>query len=114
VANRSVDVVQGTLDMLVLKALSWNSMHGHAMLGWLREVTGGELQLDGAALYPALHRLEERGLIDAEWGVSDNNRRAKFYRLTPQGRAAMRAESESWQQYVKLVARIMHAAEQRG
>lgn len=111
--TRSLDVVQGTLDMLVLKALSWRSMHGHAMLGWLREVTDDELQLDGAALYPALHRLEERGLIDAEWGVSENNRRAKYYKLTAQGRAAMRAQSDTWQQYVQLVARIMHAAEQR-
>jgi transcriptional regulator len=113
VSPRSVDVVQGTLDMLVLKALSWKSMHGHAVLTWLRDVTDSELQLDGAALYPALHRLEERGFIDAEWGVSENNRRAKFYRLTTQGRATLRAQADGWQQYVKLVARIMSAAEQR-
>jgi transcriptional regulator len=113
VATRSIDVVQGTLDMLVLKALSWKSMHGHAVLMWLREVTESELQLDGAALYPALHRLEERGLIDAEWGVSENNRKAKFYALTAQGRAALRTQADGWQQYVKLVARIMNAAEQR-
>jgi len=99
--------------MLVLKALSWKSMHGHAVLMWLREVTESELQLDGAALYPALHRLEERGLIDAEWGVSENNRKAKFYALTAQGRAALRTQADGWQQYVKLVARIMNAAEQR-
>jgi transcriptional regulator len=111
-AGRSIDVVQGTLDLLVLKALSRQSMHGHAMLGWLREVTDDELQLDGAALYPALHRLEERGLIDAEWGVTENNRRAKYYRLTTRGRTAMRAQTETWQQYVQLVARIMRAADQ--
>ena len=110
---RSVDVVQGTLDMLVLKTLSWKPMHGHAVLVWLREVTDSELQLDGAALYPALHRLEERGFIDAEWGTSENNRKAKFYRLTAQGRATLRSQADGWQQYVKLVARIMSAAEQR-
>ena len=112
-AKKSVDVVQGTLDMLVLKALSWKSMHGHAVLNWLRGATDNELQLDGAALYPALHRLEERGLIDSEWDISENNRRAKYYKLTTSGRAALRAETESWQHYVTVVARIMSAAEQR-
>jgi PadR family transcriptional regulator PadR len=108
-----VDVVQGTLDMLALKALSSGAMHGHAVLLWLRSATQNELQLDGAALYPALHRLEERGLIDAEWGISENNRRAKFYKLTARGRAALRSEADTWQQYVKVVARIMNAGEQR-
>ena len=109
---RSVDVVQGTLDMLALKALSWRPMHGHAVLAWLRTTTNSELQVDGAALYPALHRLEERGLIEAEWGVSKNNRRAKYYHLTAQGRAALRSQAATWQQYVNVVARIMTATDQ--
>jgi transcriptional regulator len=108
-----VDVVQGTLDMLALKALTAGPMHGHGVLLWLRSATENELQLDGAALYPALHRLEERGLIDSEWGISENNRRAKFYKLTARGRSALRAEAATWRQYVKVVARIMNAGEQR-
>src|ERR671912_1462309 len=101
------DVLQGTLDMLVLKALSWGQMHGYSILGWLRQTTDGELRLEDAALYPALHRMEARGLIDAEWGLSENNRKAKFYRLTPAGRRALQSEAARWQRYVALVARVL-------
>jgi PadR family transcriptional regulator, regulatory protein PadR len=107
-----VEVRQGTLDMLVLKALTWGPMHGYSVLGWLRQTTSGELAIEDAALYPALHRLEARGLIESEWGVSENNRRAKFYELTPAGRAALRAETESWSRYVALIGRVLSAAEQ--
>ena len=107
-----VEVLQGTLDMLVLKALTWGPMHGYAILAWLRRATEGELRLEDAALYPALHRIEARGLVDAEWGLSENNRRAKFYRLTAAGRHALKAEASEWTRYVSIVARVMSAAEQ--
>jgi transcriptional regulator len=107
-----VDILQGTLDLLVLKALSWNAMHGYNILDWLRRATSGELRIEDAALYPALHRMEARGLITAEWGLSENNRRAKFYRLTADGRRALRQEAASWQRYVAIVARVLSAAQQ--
>jgi PadR family transcriptional regulator, regulatory protein PadR len=107
-----IDVLQGTLDMLVLKALTWGPMHGYAILAWLRRTTEEELRLEDAALYPALHRMEARGLIDAEWGVSENNRKAKFYRLTPKGRRSLRQEAESWERYVSVIGKVMGAAEQ--
>jgi PadR family transcriptional regulator PadR len=114
VASNEVDVLQGTLDLLVLKALSWQAMHGYNILDWLRRATNGELRIEDAALYPALHRLEARGLIDAEWGLSENNRRAKFYHLTPDGRRALRAEAASWKRYAGIMARVLDAAHQPG
>ena len=113
-AAGEVDVLQGTLDMLVLKALTWGPMHGYNILGWLRQATDGELRIEDAALYPALHRMEARGLIEAEWGLSENNRKAKFYRLTPRGRRELRAEAESWSRYVAVIGKVMTAAEQAG
>ena len=109
---QEVDVLQGTLDLLVLKALSWNPMHGYNILDWLRRATQNELRIEDAALYPALHRMEARGLIDAEWGVSENNRRAKYYRLTAAGRRALRVEATSWNRYVGIVARVLASAQQ--
>jgi PadR family transcriptional regulator, regulatory protein PadR len=109
---KEVDVLQGTLDLLVLKALSWNAMHGYNILDWLRRATQAKLRIEDAALYPALHRMEARGLIDAEWGVSENNRRAKYYQLTTAGRRALRAEATSWNRYVDLVARVLRATQQ--
>jgi len=113
-AAGEVDVLQGTLDMLVLKALTWGPMHGYNILGWLRQATDGQLRIEDAALYPALHRMEARGLIEAEWGLSENNRKAKFYRLTPRGRRELRAEAESWSRYVAVIGKVMTAAEQAG
>jgi PadR family transcriptional regulator PadR len=111
-AANEVDVLQGTLDLLVLKALSWSPMHGYNILDWLRRATQAELRIEDAALYPALHRMEARGLIDSEWGVCENNRRAKYYRLTAAGRRALRAEATSWNRYVDIVARVLSAAQQ--
>jgi PadR family transcriptional regulator PadR len=104
-----IEVRQGTLDLLVLKALSRGSMHGYDILEWLRRATEDHLRLEDAALYPALHRMEARQLISAEWGISTNNRRARFYRLTPDGRKALRAEAASWRQYAALVAKVLSA-----
>ncbi len=111
-ARESIDVLQGSLDLLVLRTLNWGPRHGYAILHWLRESTGGALQIADAALYPALHRMEARGLISAEWGLSDNNRRAKFYALTERGRLALRTEARQWNQYAAMVARILTAPEE--
>ncbi len=107
-----LDLVQGTLDMLVLKALTWGPMHGYAVLGWLRRATDDALRVEDAALYPALHRLAARGLVSAEWGLSENNRRARYYRLTAAGRKALVAETEGWARYVELIGRVLNATEQ--
>jgi transcriptional regulator len=105
--SQPLSVLQGTLDLLVLRALTWGTMHGYAIMRWIRQSADGELEVEDAALYPSLHRLEVRGLIEAEWGLSENKRRARFYRLTGAGRRALRAELESWRRYVKVVARVM-------
>ena len=111
-AGSEMDVRQGTLDLLVLKALTWKPMHGYNILEWLRQATDSELRIEDAALYPALHRMEARGLIESEWGTSENNRRAKYYQLTGAGRRALQAEAASWSRYAQLVARVLEASEQ--
>jgi PadR family transcriptional regulator len=110
--RQEVDLVQGTLDMLVLKALTWGPMHGYSVLAWLRDTTDGDLRIEDAALYPSLHRLEARDLIESEWGLSENNRKAKFYRLTTKGRRELRSEAATWTRYVSVIAKVMAAAEQ--
>ena len=104
-----VDLLQGTLDMLVLKALSWRSMHGYEVTRWLEERSGDALRIEEGSLYPALHRLARRGLVKAEWGVSENNRRAKYYTLTADGRRQLRAEATSWEQFATVVGRVLAA-----
>jgi transcriptional regulator len=96
-------VAKGNLDILVLKALSWGEMHGFEILDWLEQRSGGSLDVDDSAVYQALHRLEERDLVRAEWGVSDKNRRVRFYRLTAAGRAHLRAETLRWTAYAELL-----------
>jgi transcriptional regulator len=103
-------LVKGTLDVLVLKALSWGPMHGFEITTWLEENSGGALDVDDSALYHALHRMEERGLITAEWGVTENNRRARYYGVTPDGRAHLRAETARWLRYSEMVSGILTAA----
>ena len=92
----SVELLQGTLDLLILKTLSWGSTHGYGIARWIQDVTGDVLRIEEGSLYPALHRLEKRGWIDATWGLSENNRRAKYYRLTNRGRHELRSETSSW------------------
>ena len=104
-----LEVMQGTLDLLVLKALTSGSMHGYNVLAWLRETTEGELRVEDAALYPALHRMEARGLIESEWGLSENRRRAKFYQLTERGREELRHAAEGWGRYVAMVGKVLGA-----
>ena len=108
----TVELLQGTLDLLILKTLSWGPAHGYAMARWIEQLTGSVLQVGEGSLYPALHRLEERGWVDAEWRLSENNRRAKFYRLTTRGRQQLRAETAMWGQFVDAVAKVLSATEQ--
>src|SRR3954466_15686106 len=89
-------ILPGTLDLLILKAVSLGKLHGYGVLLRIEQISGGGLQIQQGALYPALYRLEHQGLIDSEWGTSDNNRRAKFYQLTAAGRSALGAETLSW------------------
>jgi PadR family transcriptional regulator PadR len=104
------DLLHGTLDVLVLKTLSWGPMHGYAISTWIEQRTRSELEIVDAALYKALHRLESGGAIEAEWGVSDTNRRAKYYSLTRKGRQMLRAETATWKRYVTAVASILEMA----
>ena len=97
------DLLHGTLDVLILKTLSWDAMHGYAIAEWIEKRGGGELVIVDAALYKALHRLEDSGSIESEWGVSENNRRAKYYSLTARGRAQLRAEAATWKRYAHAV-----------
>jgi transcriptional regulator len=108
-STSELDLLQGTLDVLVLRALAWRPMHGYDVARFIRNGSDGALRVLDGALYTALHRMEERGWIDSEWGTSDKGKRAKFYRLTAAGRRALRAESASWNQYVLAVAKVMRA-----
>ena len=104
-----LELVKGTLDVLILKTLSWGPLHGYAVSRWIRQQTEGVLEVEDAALYQALHRLERRKLIEAEWGVSENNRRAKYYQLTALGRKQLRQESATWRTYAQAVFQILDA-----
>lgn len=108
-----MELLQGTLDLLVLNALSTGAMHGYSILAWLRDAAGESLRVEDAALYPALHRMEARGLVASEWGVSENNRRAKFYTITAKGRKVLKTEADSWRRYAVMVARMLDSAKSR-
>ena len=110
--TRSLDLLQGTLDLLVLKTLSWGPTHGYGVARWIQQITGDVLQVEEGSLYPALHRLEKRGWIDSEWGLSENNRRAKFYRITPRGRQQLRSETSTWSTFVAAVTKVLTSTEQ--
>jgi transcriptional regulator len=104
-----LDPVQNTIDFVILKTLSWGPMHGYAIAKWIRDTTHDELTIEEGTLYPALHRLEEKELIEAEWGLSDSNRRAKFYSLTREGRAELKSRVSRWQRYAAALDRILTA-----
>jgi len=106
-AREPIDLLHGTLDVLVLKTLSWGPLHGYGISRWIEERTRGVLEIEDAALYKALHRLENAGSIEAEWGTSDNNRKAKFYRLTARGRQELRAETTTWRQYATAIFSVL-------
>src|SRR6185369_12828758 len=102
-AANDLDLIRGTLDLLILKTLSWQPMHGLAVLRWIEQATQGGLQIEEGALYPALHRMEEKGWLDAEWGYTERNRKAKFYRLTARGRKHLASEVSRWSRYTTVV-----------
>jgi transcriptional regulator len=103
------DLLHGTLDVLVLKTLSWTPMHGYAIAKWIEDTTRGDLEIVDAALYKSLHRLEQSGAVASEWGLSENNRRAKYYSLTARGRQLLKAETSTWRRYAGAVVRVLEA-----
>lgn len=104
------ELLQGTVDILILRALAWEAMHGYAISRWLDQRSEQVLAVDGAALYQALHRLERRKLVGSSWGLSENNRRAKYYRLTRTGEAALSAQMAEWHRFAAAVARVLSPA----
>jgi PadR family transcriptional regulator PadR len=108
--EKSGDLVQGTLDMLVLRALADGSKHGYAVAEWIHQTSQDVLRVEEGALYPALHRLELKGLLKSEWGTSDNNRRAKFYALTATGRKHLAAEQAHWGRMTAAISRVLQSA----
>ena len=111
-ASPDLGLLQGTLDVMILKALSWGPLHGFGVAKWIRSTTDEVLQIDDGALYPALHRMEHRGLIDSDWDLTENKRRAKYYRLTIKGRQALRERASSWDRYSVAVSKVIHATVQ--
>ena len=105
----SLDLVRGTLDLLILKTLTWGPLHGYAIASAIKQATDDALLVEEGALYPALYRMVSKGWIDAEWGLSTNNRRAKYYRLTGPGREHMRSEEKSWKAYTLAVDKLLAA-----
>jgi PadR family transcriptional regulator PadR len=103
------EILRGTLDLLILRALSWGPAHGYGVARWIQQATNDALAIGEGTLYPALHRLEERGWLSASWGMSENNRQAKFYTLTPRGRAQLRVETDNWRRYATAVFAALEA-----
>ncbi len=108
-ADTESDLLRSSLELLILKALTWAPMHGYAVSEWIEQATGSMLLVEEGTLYPALHRLERRGLVRTEWGVSDNNRRAKFYTITAAGRTRFRAQASVWQKHAEAIALALRA-----
>ena len=113
VATIDLDLLQGTLDLLILKTLTWGPRHGYAVARWIRETSADVILVEDRALYLALHRLEENGLIESEWGLSENNRRARYYQLTAAGKRQLQTKAASWTRYVEAVFRILESADGR-
>ena len=106
--SKQIDLLQGTLDMLILKAVSLGPLHGYGVLLRIQQISGKQLEIQQGSLYPALYRLEHQGWITSEWGESDNNRKAKFYRLTAAGRRQLQAQTEKWNRMASMIANILH------
>jgi PadR family transcriptional regulator PadR len=107
VAATDLELLQGTLDLLILKTLTWGPMHGYAVAQWVRDTTSDDLRIEEGALYTALHRMEKRGWLEAEWGVSENNRKAKYYQLTSLGRRQLRSKAALWTRYAQAVFKVL-------
>ncbi|MGE0552504.1 MAG: PadR family transcriptional regulator [Gemmatimonadales bacterium] len=109
-----LELMRGTLDLLVLQTLAGEPLHGYAVATAIKERSGGELLVEEGALYPALHRLETKGLVEAEWGVSENNRKARYYALTRAGKRALKASVSEWERYVRAVDRVIAPTGSKG
>lgn len=108
--DTDLELLQGTLDLLVLKTLTWGPRHGYAVARWISDTTANDLRIEEGALYTSLHRMEKRGWIEAEWGLSEHNRRAKYYRLTALGRRQLRGKTATWERYANAVFKILRTA----
>ena len=106
-SNSKLDLLQGSLDLIVLRALSWEPMHGFGIARWIRAQTGDALQVEEGSLYPALYRMEDRGWIKAQWGTTENGRRAKYYQLTAAGRRQLAEETQTWSRFVGAMGKIL-------
>lgn len=106
-ARAPMELLHGTLDVLILRALAREPLHGYAVSRWVRERTSGALQIEDAPLYKALHRLEHAGDVSADWGLSENNRRARYYRLTTKGRRQLRRQADAWRRYATAVSTVL-------
>jgi len=109
-ANDDLQLLQGTLDVLVLKTLSWGPRHGYAIARWLKDSSNNALNVEDRALYLSLHRMQERGWVESDWGMTENNRRAKYYQLTPEGRQALRERTATWSRYARAVTKVLSLA----
>jgi len=109
VPKQSEELLRGTLDALILKTLTWGPRHGYGIARWIKDTSRDALAVEDRALYLALHRLEDRGWVESDWGLSDNNRRAKYYQLTANGRAELRAESKRLARYAEGLFRVLNA-----
>src|SRR3954466_10150172 len=110
VATIDLDLLQGTLDLLILKTLTWGPRHGYSVASWIRETTNQRLQIEEGALYTALHRMEKRGWLESEWGLSENNRKAKYYQLTTAGRKQLRPKTAVWEEYAGCVFKVLQTS----
>lgn len=110
----NLNLLQGTLDILVLKAMAFGPLHGYAVARWIRETTDGALRIEEGALYTSLHRMEKRGWLESDWGLSENNRRAKFYRLSAPGRKQLRSATRTWSRYAEAVFKVLTMPEGEG
>ena len=109
-ADSPTEFLKGTMDLMVLKTLSWGPAHGYGIARWIEHCTDDVLQVEEGSLYPALYKLEEQGLIDSDWGITENNRRAKFYRLTAAGKKQLRASHEYWARFARAVTQVLEVS----
>ena len=108
--DEDLDLLRGTLNLLILKTVSWGPMHGLAIMRWIERTSGDRLTIEEGALYPALHRIEQAGWLDSEWGFTDQNRKAKFYRLSTAGRRQLTKELSKWSRYPEAVGKVLTAS----
>ncbi len=113
-SREQIDLLQGTLDLLILRTLLFGPTHGHSIAHMIQQTSGDVLKVDHGSLYPALQRLERRGWITAKWGTSENNRRAKYYRLTAAGRKQLIAETTKWERLANAISRVLEPAQEKG